>query len=60
MERNGMPGLTYLAAMLGVIALIAIMVVPSLFQKKCQRCDTRNSLDARVCSNCGNPFPEDG
>lgn len=59
MERNGMPGLTYLAVMLGIIALIAFLVAPSLFHKKCPKCGTRNSLDARVCSNCGDPFAED-
>ncbi len=59
MERYGMPGLTYLAVMLGVIALIAILVIPSLFHKKCSKCGTRNSLDAKVCSGCGGPFPTD-
>jgi ribosomal protein L40E len=59
MERNGMPGLTYLAIMLGVIAIVAIVAAPSLFHKKCQKCGTRNSLDARACSTCGDAFPED-
>lgn len=59
MERFGMPGFTYLAVMLGVIALIAIVVIPSLFHKKCSKCGIRNSLDAKVCSGCGEPFPTD-
>ena len=54
-----MPGIAYLAVMLGVIALIAILVIPSLFLKKCSKCGIRNSLDARICSSCGERFPED-
>ncbi|GMV94474.1 MAG: hypothetical protein AMXMBFR82_42520 [Candidatus Hydrogenedentota bacterium] len=60
MERIGMPGFTYLAVMLGVIAVIAVVVIPSLLRKKCPSCGTRNSLDARVCSSCGGPFPGEG
>lgn len=55
-----MPGITYLAVMLGVIAVIAIVVIPSLLRKKCPNCGTRNSLDASVCSECGELFPDKG
>ncbi len=55
-----MPGITYVAVMLGAIVLIAVMVIPSLLHKKCQKCGTRNSLDAKLCSSCGEPFPTEG
>ncbi len=54
-----MPGFAYLAVMLGVIALIAVFVIPSLLRKKCSKCGIKNSLDAKVCSDCGERFPED-
>ena len=54
-----MPGKIYLFALLGVIALVTIVAVPSLFRKKCLKCGARNSLDAKECGGCGAPFPEE-
>jgi hypothetical protein len=54
-----MPGKIYLFALLGVIALVTVVVVPSLFRKKCAKCGARNSLDAKECGGCGASFPEE-
>jgi hypothetical protein len=49
----------YLPVMLGIIALVTIVSVPSLFWKKCPSCGRRNILDAVTCQVCGAPFPEE-
>ena len=49
----------YLAVMLGVILVIAALVIPSLVRKKCSACGARNSLDAKACTTCNAPFPDD-
>ena len=49
----------YLALMLGIIGLITALSVPSLFRKKCPKCETRNGIEARTCKECGAPFPEE-
>ncbi|HPC15161.1 MAG TPA: hypothetical protein P5318_05600 [Candidatus Hydrogenedentes bacterium] len=49
----------YLTVMLGVIALACVVSIPSLFRKKCRKCGARNGIEARVCIQCGAPFPED-
>jgi len=47
----------YLAVMLGVIAVMCAVTIPSLFRKKCSECGARNSLDATACVRCKKPFP---
>lgn len=49
----------YLAVMLIVIGGITAAVIPNLLMKKCAKCKARNSLDAKACKKCGEPFPED-
>jgi hypothetical protein len=49
----------YLAIMVGVIVVVALVTVPSLLRKRCVSCGTRNSLDARMCVKCGVAFPEE-
>ena len=49
----------YLAVMLVVIGGITAAVIPNLLMKKCGKCKARNSLDAKVCKKCGDPFPDD-
>jgi hypothetical protein len=50
---------TYVGIMLGVILVIALVVIPSLFRKKCQKCGARNALDAKVCVACRQAFPDE-
>ena len=54
-----MPGKIYLFVLLGVIALVTVIAVPSLFRKKCMKCGARNPLDATECGGCGAPFTEE-
>lgn len=54
-----MTKMLYLALMLGIIGLITALSVPSLFRKKCPKCETRNGIEARTCKECGAPFPEE-
>lgn len=49
----------YLVLMLGIIGLVTLVSVPSLFRRKCTKCGAKNSIEARVCKSCGAPFPED-
>ena len=49
----------YLWVMVGIIALVTFISVPSLFLKKCPSCSRRNGLDAKICKACGAAFPED-
>lgn len=49
----------YLAVMLGVILVIALVCVPSLLRKKCRDCGARNRLEAKQCSQCGALFPDE-
>ena len=48
----------YLAVMVGIIALVSAISVPSLFSKRCPQCGKRNALDAHACKACGHSFPE--
>ena len=48
----------YLVIMLGIIAVITIASVPSLFRKTCPKCRSRNWLEAKSCKQCGTPFRE--
>jgi|GEM_PF-580929 len=54
-----MSGGLYLAVMLGIIAVVTGVSVPSLFRKKCPTCGARNGLDARMCKKCGAAFSEE-
>lgn len=49
----------YLTLMLGVVAVMVAIVVPSLLKKKCEKCGVRNGLDATACSTCEHPFPKE-
>lgn len=49
----------YLIVMLGVIAAITVVVLPSLIRKKCSVCGARNTLDAKTCAKCNAQFPDD-
>lgn len=49
----------YLAVMLGIIAVVLVASVPSLFRKKCRACSAKNGLEARACKQCGAAFPDD-
>lgn len=49
----------YLTVMLGAIALACVISIPSLFRKKCAKCGARNGIEARVCVQCGEAFPDD-
>lgn len=49
----------YLWVMVGIIAVVTCISVPSLFWKKCPQCGKRNGLDATVCKACGADYPED-
>ncbi|HEX72428.1 MAG TPA: zinc-ribbon domain-containing protein [Candidatus Hydrogenedentes bacterium] len=47
----------YLVVMVGIIAVITAISVPSLFFKKCPKCGRRNLLKATACSACGTELP---
>ena len=49
----------YLAIMVGVIVLVAVVCVPPLLRRKCPECGARNSLDAVECRTCRAPFSQD-
>ncbi len=49
----------YLVIMVGIIALVTLVSVPSLFLRKCPECGKRNSLEAPVCRSCGAALPEE-
>jgi ribosomal protein L40E len=49
----------YLVIMVGIIALVTAVSVPSLFLKKCPHCGKRNGLEARICRACGADLPEE-
>ena len=49
----------YLIIMLGVVAVVALISVPSLIRQKCHKCGARNSLEATHCIRCGVPFPRE-
>lgn len=59
MADTGMDKNLYLAVMVGVIALMCAVTIPSLFRKKCSECGARNSLDAKECARCKAPFRDD-
>jgi len=44
--------------MVGIIALVTLISVPSLFVKRCPKCGRRNFLDVRACKYCGAVFQE--
>jgi ribosomal protein L40E len=50
----------YLAVMVGVMALVTVVCVPSLLRRRCRACGARNSLESDLCSRCGTPFPDRG
>lgn len=49
----------YLVVMVGIIAVISAIAIPSLFFKKCPQCGRRNRLDANTCAACGAALPEE-
>ena len=48
----------YLIVMLGIIILVTLLSVPSLFRKACPDCGTKNWLEAKTCKKCGKTFAE--
>lgn len=52
-------GYLYLAVMVGVIALVTLISVPSLFTRRCPKCGARNRIEARLCRACGFELPAD-
>lgn len=48
----------YLAIMLAVIAVVAIVGALRLFRKKCPDCGKPNTLDASECVECGRVFED--
>jgi len=53
-----MSSTTYLAIMLGIIAVLTAVSVPSLLRKRCPKCGVKNALEAQRCKQCGFPFPD--
>lgn len=49
----------YVALMLGIMAVVLMVTVPSLLWKKCEKCGDRNGLDATECRACEHPFPKE-
>jgi len=43
----------FVLAMFGTIVVVTLIVVPSLFRRKCRVCKHRNKLDTDVCEKCG-------
>ena len=43
----------YVSVMFGVMVIIILFTVPSLFRRKCPACKHRNKLDSDVCEKCG-------
>ncbi|MBW7864049.1 MAG: hypothetical protein GX580_17455 [Candidatus Hydrogenedens sp.] len=50
-------GYLYLAVMVGVITLVTLVSVPSLFTRRCPKCGARNRIEARHCRACGLALP---
>lgn len=46
--------------MLGVIGVVSVVAVATLFHKRCAQCGAKNGLDATVCQVCGAPFDDNG
>lgn len=53
----GFMGYLYLAVMVGVITLVTLVSVPSLFTRRCPKCGARNRIEARHCRACGLALP---
>ncbi len=49
----------YLVVMTGIIAVVTLVSVPSLFARNCPGCGKRNRVDARRCRACGAELPPD-
>lgn len=49
----------YLVMMTGIIAVVTLVSVPSLFARKCPGCGKRNRVDAPRCRGCGAELPPD-
>ncbi len=47
-----MPVWLYMVVMLGIIAVVGAVSVPSLLRQKCPKCGQRNLLDAKECTAC--------
>ena len=52
-ECDALSTTMYLVIMLFVIAISALVVVPSLFLRRCSACKKRNSVEAKTCIHCG-------
>lgn len=49
----------YLIIMVGIVFVVAVLSIPTLFMKKCPNCGKRNFLEATVCKACHTPFPDE-
>ncbi len=58
MEEAGGVDLTlYLVVMVGVMLVVVLISVPSLFTKRCPQCGHKNPLEASRCRSCERDFP---
>mgnify|MGYP001496506740 CR=1 FL=1 len=48
----------YLMVMVGIITVVTLISVPSLFLKRCPKCGKRNLLSDAICKACGAELPE--
>lgn len=48
----------YLTLMLGALAVLIAILVPTMFFVRCSGCGARNGLDASVCRKCGAEMPQ--
>ncbi|HOC67454.1 MAG: hypothetical protein BWX80_02089 [Candidatus Hydrogenedentes bacterium ADurb.Bin101] len=49
----------YLAIMGGIVVLIALLSIPSLFWPKCAACKRRTWVARDTCAACGAPMRDD-
>ena len=49
----------YLLVMVGIIAVVTAVSVPSLFFRKCPACGKRNAVDADRCRACSAALPQE-
>lgn len=48
----------YLTLMLGALALLIAILVPTMFFAHCKNCRAWNSLDALQCRKCNQELPQ--
>ncbi|MFP6583821.1 MAG: hypothetical protein VCD00_14875 [Candidatus Hydrogenedentota bacterium] len=48
----------YLTIMLGLLGILIVILVPTMFRTRCRACGTWNKLDAKECRGCHAMLPD--